>query len=594
MQINFLSKSLKNKLIFSHIIAVIVVTILIEVIIYYISVSMQMKDAKNFDEQMVKQINNSLDSMITSFKRVCNYVSMDRELQELIKTGSTDNTDRYHQYTVENILQSITVDKTIFINELDSLYLYDKHSLRGHFKRYYTQPKETTFSSIPDPSRFSPDGKVTWRVDGNTVSFNRAIRDLDSLEVIGYLIMTMNQNYIENKINAIRSNQNRFIIITDEFDNIIVHNYRQNEEKLYDILKSIQRTADIENRVQNIEFIGKSLITMHQSDYSKWKIISVISVSELTKGPGVMARWIYYIGIFGILIGVAISLFSSNKLVKPLNSLTYMMDEVENENFDVRVKVNSDDELGRLEYSFNKMVDKINNLIYTVYQEEIKYKNAELKALQAQINPHFLYNTLDCINWLAEFGKTNEIRSVTIALASLMKASANNKQKMVTVEGELNYIKAYLSIYKISLQEKFRYYIEMDESILNVCIPKLILQPLVENAILHGLKKKIGQGNLHIKGFREENKIVFQIFDDGVGMENGQVTHVLNSTSTHRKNMMPGTGSGLKNVKDRIQLIYGDGYGLHIESEKGLGTVVEVTMPIQKKGDEENVQSFDH
>jgi two-component system sensor histidine kinase YesM len=588
MKINFLSKSLKNKLIFSHIITVIIVTILIEIIIYAVAVNMQLKDAKSFDSQMVNQISNSLDNMIVSFKRVLNYVSMNRDLQELLKIDYQSGVDEYQLYALNNKLQSIAVEQTIFVNEIDSLYLYDKKALRVYFKRYYKHNEEEKYYPVPDDKYFAQNGSITWRVDGKTVAFNRIIKDLDSQKNIGYLTVTMHKNYIQEKINAIRSNQNRFIIITDEFDNVIVHNYEEGEENLSKILKSIKNFKEYKNQqskessIQDIESIGKSLVTTYQSDFSRWKIISFIAISELTKGPAVMARWIYYVGISGLIIGVIISLISSNRLVKPVNLLTYLMDEVEKENFDVRIKINSNDELGRLGTSFNNMVEKINNLISKVYQEEIKLKNAEIKALQAQINPHFLYNTLDCINWLAEFGKTNDIRCVTIALANLMKASANNKKKMIAVANELENIKAYLSIYKISLQDKFQYYIDVDEKILELYIPKLILQPLVENAIIHGLKKKIGQGNLHIKGFFENDQIIFQVFDDGVGISPGKRESIFTEANEENKSVQ-GTGSGLQNVRDRIKLIYGEQYGIHIESSEGIGTMVEINMPVQTR-----------
>lgn len=588
MKINFYSKSLKNKLIISHTATVIAVVIFIAAIIYSISVSMQIADVRSFDEQIVEQISGSLRDMIVSFKRINNYVSMNKDLQTFLKADYDAELDQQRKYELDYRLQSIAVEQTLSVNEIHSLYLYDTKDLRVYFKRHYESGENEKFYATADPDRFTSDGSIKVMVKDGAVSFNRTIRDLDTMQTIGYLTVVMDKNYIQQKINALQSNQNRFLIVTDEYGNVIVHNYEK-VDKLQNILSSIKDSDTQGSRLQSIDTIGLSLITTSTSDYSGWKTISVISLGELAKGPTVIAKWIFYIGLLGITIGVSISLFSSTKLVKPIKALTYMAGQVENEDFDVRVEALGQDELGKLGRSFNKMVDKIDSLIKEVYQEELKLKEAEIKALQAQINPHFLYNTLDCINWLAEFGKTDDIRSVTIALANLMKVSANNRKKTIKVRDELEYIKAYLLIYKVSLQDKLNYYLDIEEDILEYYIPKLILQPLVENAIIHGLKKKVGPGNLHIKGFSKGNSLVFQIFDDGVGMSEEEIQRYILAKPGREETENPGkqgTQSGLRNVMDRVRLIYGKGYGLSIESQRGVGTMME--LKIEVKESEEN------
>lgn len=582
MKINFFSESLKNKLIFSHILTAFIVIMLVLVIIYSVAVSMQLKDAVSFDSQIVRQISTSLDNMIITFKRVFDTVSMNRELQGILQMEDSQTQDGYVRYLSDVRLYSIAVEQTIFVNELDGLYLYDNKGLRTYFDRYYTPNKSEKSYQALELKRFNGDGSVTWQVEGDAVLFNREIKNMNSLETIGYLTMTMNKNHIQENINTIRSNQNRFIIITDAFDNIIVRNLEMDNDKLAKILGSITQQSSDESRIQDIEFIGESLVTVYQSRFSGWKIISVIGTGELTKGPVELVKWIYVVGMIGFALAIGISLLSSNRLVKPLKSLVYLMDEIEKENFNVKQEITGNDEIGKLGKSFNSMASRINYLISKVYQEEISLKKAEIKALQAQINPHFLYNTLDCINWLAEFGRIDDIRCVTMALADLMKASANNNRKMVTVACEIDYIKAYLSIYKISLQDRFNYNIDIDEGILSLYMPKLILQPVVENAVIHGLKEKMGCGNLHINGFIKDNQIILQVFDDGVGMRE-DVKEWLFSEAYIPQDDANGTGSGLRNARDRIRLINGDEYGIRIESIPRVGTMIEINLPVQEK-----------
>lgn len=583
MMMNLFSKSLKNKLIFSHTVTVAAVVLFIAAIIYFISVSMQITAARSFDQQIVDQISGSLKDMIVSFKRINNYVSMNKDLQRLLKEDNSASPDRQNLYELNDKLQSIAVEQTLSVNEIHSLYLYDTQALRVYFKRHYESGEQEKFLATVERERFAADGNIKVAVNDGMVSFNRSIRDLNTLEIIGYLTVIMDKNYIQEKINTLRSNPNRFLIVTDEKGNVIVHNYEK-ADKLDDILGSIKDSTR-GSRLQRVDTIGLSLITAETSDYSGWKTISVISLGEIVKQPKVIAKWIFFIGLLGVAFGVSISLFSSAKLVKPIKDLTYLAGQVENENFDVRVKTVSRDELGRLSRSFNKMVDKIDCLIKEVYQEELKLKEAELKALQAQINPHFLYNTLDCINWLAEFGRIDDIRSVTISLANLMKASANNGKKTITIRDELEYIKAYLLIYKISLEDKLSYYLDIDEDILDCYIPKLILQPLVENAIIHGLKQKLEPGNLHIKGFIQKNSLLFQIFDDGVGMSKEEIERYVNGVYQPYEaeaSGKQGTQSGLRNVIERVRLMYGGDYGLSVESQIGVGTMMELRIGIKE------------
>ncbi|NMA85129.1 MAG: histidine kinase [Epulopiscium sp.] len=596
MRIFFSFVKLRDKLILSHSIAIVSVVLLIQISIYIIGVRAQIRDAQAFDTQIVHQISISLDNMIISFKRVLNSVSMKEDIQELLKIPIEGVTKKTLQYEIDNQLYSHVVQQTIMIHELDSVYLYDLDTMRVYFKRYHHVNDKEQNSFTLHKQLYYPDGKVTWKMGEDTVFFYRAIRDLNSLDIIGYLNMSIHQKYIREKIDGIASNKKRFIVVLDSEDSIITHN-AEAENKLEQIVQSISYTSENSSYIRNLDSFGKSLVTTYHSEFSGWRIISVISISELTKAPEEFSRLIFSVGIVGVLLGVGFSLISSYSLVKPLHTLTNVIDEVENENFSVRVHVNTQDEIGKLGKSFNKMIEKIDILIKKVYQEELSLKEAEIRVLQAQINPHFLYNTLDCINWLVEIGKTDQVSTITLSLAQIMKLAANNKKKFVMIKEEMDYIKAYLSIYEVSLQGYFHYYIDIEESILLYPIPKLLLQPIVENAILHGIKKKISQevGHLHIQGLQEEEKIIFRIFDDGIGMTEAEVEQLFcdKYQNNEEKQGSKGNRSGIRNVHHRLQLIYGKSYGLYIESEIGIGTMVEFQIPIGKEGERYHVQSSD-
>ncbi|UJF36450.1 sensor histidine kinase [Paenibacillus hexagrammi] len=251
---------------------------------------------------------------------------------------------------------------------------------------------------------------------------------------------------------------------------------------------------------------------------------------------------------------------------------------VEKGNFDLRVDIENTNEIGKLARSFNLMIYKIKELMQQIVYEQENKRMSELKALQAQIKPHFLYNTLDSIIWMAETGKLNEVVSMTSALAKLLRSSISKGGELVTIAVELEQIRHYLTIQQIRYRNKFTYSIDVPEELYQAKILKLVLQPLVENAIYHGMKHKAELGHIRITGQRKHNTIELAVVDDGVGMTEEKARTIL----SERKPVPDGftsSGVGVQNVHERIELYFGVGYGLSFESELDEGTTVTILVP---------------
>ena len=209
-----------------------------------------------------------------------------------------------------------------------------------------------------------------------------------------------------------------------------------------------------------------------------------------------------------------------------------------------------------------------------VKEQEAKRKS-ELKALQSQINPHFLYNTLDSIIWMAEGRKYEEVVLMTASLARLLRQSISNEDEVVPLAREVEYAKGYLTIQKMRYKDKLEFEINVEPSILNIPLIKLVLQPIIENAIYHGLKYKESKGLLQVKGFMKDGNAVLQVIDNGVGMDEETLAHIYDK---HKVNYHS-NGVGVYNVQKRLQLYYGESYGITYESEKGVGTTATITIP---------------
>lgn len=293
---------------------------------------------------------------------------------------------------------------------------------------------------------------------------------------------------------------------------------------------------------------------------------------------GVMAGVTILICIFAAVLAYFIT---SGMVSSRIERLTHFMQEVQEGSMDMQMESDDRDEIGMLYRGFGSMMKRIRTLINEVYLSKITQKEAELKALQAQINPHFLYNTLDSIIWMAETNDSN-IVAMTEALAKLFRISLNKGNEEISLERELEHVKNYLIIQSMRYADKFTYEISAEPGVERCRTIKLILQPIVENCIYHGIKKKRGTGKITIRAYRREQNLIIEVSDDGCGMPE-EICRKILSDEIESENIS-GSGIGVKNVNERIQLRFGKKYGLSYSSEEGIGTTVTYVLPYNEGG----------
>ena len=264
-------------------------------------------------------------------------------------------------------------------------------------------------------------------------------------------------------------------------------------------------------------------------------------------------------------------------ITKPLQKLTEVTGQVAEGNLSVRSDIHTGDEAGVLSDSLNTMIDKINELLEQVTTEQVRLRKAEFELLQSQINPHFLYNTLDAIIWLAEAGEQKKVVSMVRSLSEFFRTSLNRGKDIISVREELLHVRSYLEIQQVRYQDILNYDIDVPAELGNYMIPKITIQPLVENALYHGIKNKRGSGHIHIRGSRQENFLVIEIEDDGIGISKERLWQVNDGI---RKKILTGKDIyGLYNVNERIRLNFGEAYGINILSTYGEGTLVRILLP---------------
>ncbi len=321
---------------------------------------------------------------------------------------------------------------------------------------------------------------------------------------------------------------------------------------------------------------------------SGWKMVDVMSIDELTKDTKQIVPFSILVAIGVCIVAVFLSLQFSSSIAKPIKSLILLMKKVETGDFTGKFAVKHADEIGMLGRSYNLMLDEIQRLMSTVLDEQRELLKAQFKILQEQINPHFLYNTLDSINWLSRMGRNEEVVTVVTAFTKLLRIALSKGRDVITVKEEAEHIGYYLTIQQIRYKKKLHYEVDIPEEMGGYFTLKLILQPIVENAIYHGVKAKKSGGVVFVNGREEQDCLVLTVRDTGIGFDEAELAELNENLSRPFGAEWAGAASfGIRNVSDRIKVFFGYQYGLRYESVKDEGTSVLITIPKLRKWEQQ-------
>lgn len=405
------------------------------------------------------------------------------------------------------------------------------------------------------------------------LSVAQAIRDQD--QIIGYAIIDIPQQALKAILHSSTSilpvnytiMDSRFYIVYDEVFNGLT-------QKFF----SLEFRDSLIEEEYGSRFYGlkgkKVLVANKNSDKNDMIVLCTLPMDLVIQNNDYIKLITAALAIIAILLCFIASFLIAQSVTRPIKLIGVVMKQVEEGNMGARAPIINKDEIGAMAEGLNKMIANLDELFRTNLEKQDRLRVAEIKDLHSQINPHFLYNTLDSIKWLAKLGYLSDINIIVEKLGILLKNSINNKKDIVTVEESMKIINSYLAIQKIRYSDKFNMEIAVDPDIYQCYVPKLIIQPIVENAIIHGIENKMGNGNLFIKGYRKDKDIVFEISDDGIGIDQKKLAELRNTKEEDIESI------GLKNTDRRIKLYYGEKYGIDIKSEVGIGTTVIVTMPM--------------
>ena len=384
---------------------------------------------------------------------------------------------------------------------------------------------------------------------------------------------------ISSYIKNVSIGQRGYCFLMDDAGNIIYHPQQQ---LLYAGLKSedTEALAALEDGVYADDTVIYSVASVGESG---WRAVGVSYVDELVnRNVNDMIRLSLWLAVVVLAVAVLTSWLLSRLIGKPLRGLASAMESFESDadHFTYR-PVGGTREVQELSDSFEHMVLRIQELMTTVREEEVNLRKTELKALQAQINPHFLYNTLDSIAWMCEQGRNADAVKMVHALARLFRISISRGHELIPIAKELEHAESYLQIQMYRYKNQFTYTFDVDPDCLGYYCNKITLQPIIENSINHGLDLMVEEGRIDVRVRFDGDDIVFSVQDNGVGMGPEQLEAIMQNGPTDR------TGIGIKNVNDRLKIYFGRNYGLSITSEPDVGTCVEIRMPRIREGDYE-------
>jgi two-component system sensor histidine kinase YesM len=536
--------------------------------------------------QLIEQVKNNVEFYIKDMESITYLISQYKETSDYLAIDG--GTPMGQKTAVENSMKTRLKDFTNIHPEISGILVISKNDycISNEIYRVARDPLTEEYwykMASADPDKIHLISKPIGRniktnenySPDDVVSIVKAIKNPDTAQTEGVVLIDMKLEIVDNAIRNIKLGKSGFVYIMGSDGNIVFAPanpvvYRINAEWI-----SNMRNNSTVKEIKGIRY----QILYSVSDYTKWKTIGIFPLNETLQEVSEVVKYSIIIGVLTLICAIIVAMFFTSSIVNPLNSLRMLMKKAESGDLTVQFKSAQDDEIGQLGNSFNNMIAEIQKLINMVYIEQKSKREAELKILRAQIRPHFLYNTLDTIQWMAQEHNADDIVQIVNALTNLFRIGLSKGKEMLTVHEELEHVLSYMIIQKARYEDKLEYEIICDPKVKDCSVLKLILQPLVENAIYHGIKEKAGVGKITIRAGKKDDKLLFTITDNGKGIQPEKMAEI--------KEMLQGRtaegkipGYGIFNVNEMIRLVFGNEYGLNIISIPEKGTTIEVWHPL--------------
>lgn len=537
------------------------------------------EQATDYSAEMLEEVHTNIESYIHTVDQIIEYLSRDEAVIRFLRLKDSYDEARVQAETAarrqlwrfEEINASLISGMLIAgENELyasNELYRATRYPLTrdSWYQAAVAARGERILISHPMGRNLRTYRPVALN---DIVTVARAVMDPDSGALLGVVCVDMLTDDIEARISNIKLGKSGYVFVQDAAGSIV---YAPVNETVYRV------NATQDQSIQIIHGERYQILKAH-SDTTGWDTVGVFRMGVEIDAVRALRGYTLLLAAASVLLAIMVSMSFSVSFTRPIKQLARLMGDAETGNLDVRFEGRrAPVEIAALGQSFNSMIAKIRELLDLVVKQQREKRHAEIRTLQAQIKPHFLYNTLDTIRWMAEEKDAPEIGEMVGALTRLFRISLSRGREIIPLSEEAVHVQSYLYIQKVRYEDKLEYAIDIPESLHNMMVIKLILQPLVENAIYHGIKQKRGTGHIWVEARRQGDALRFTVKDDGAGMSQEACDRLNRELSD--ENALPESGYGIFNVNNRIRLSYGNSYGLHYAINELGGITVTMLCP---------------
>ncbi|TVY11277.1 sensor histidine kinase [Paenibacillus cremeus] len=574
---------LQSKIFAYYALLIVIIFLSSSIVLYYYISNFTKNVVGDYALNTIQQTNMKLDSWMQELESLSKTIMWNGNVRDLLVDYSGSPSDFIKKMQVSGYFSLLTAQR----DDIQSILLLKNSDYILKYGNFYdSEPEERRWRELmskPDSSyqagNFILSGSIK-RVPGDvdmTFAGMRQIYDKFTFTSIGAMVIEFKYSRLSQFMSILDSKRKEHYLVNGE--GMVL--YSTHAEDVGNKLNAEYMKEIAAGQAYNLAKIeGNKMIAYNRSAYTGWYIISVTPLSEIVGPLQWMQRIFLAVSVIGITVALALSAWLSRSITSPLTELVRKMRLISLSNLKQPlgaepVQIQSYNEIERLNHTFNTMLREIDHMISEVYEARLKQTETELKVLRAQINPHFLYNTLDVIHWRLIVDHQNEVASLVRALCGMLRYNINDSDKPVQIRDEIAQIRNFMAIQQARFGNTIHLQIQVQPEIEQLSICKFILQPIVENCLIHGFKAR-SQGKIVINGYLEEGQVRLEVVDDGIGMT-PESLNVLNSTLAARSN--GSTGIGIHNVNQRIQLCYGSQYGLSFESLSGEGTKVRITLP---------------
>ena len=526
---------------------------------------------------IVGQLGESVDSYLRNVMKVSDSI-----YYNVIKNTDISNDDIKKGMNLiyvnnDNMIDDIALisGKGELIESMPALRLKDNSNVleKDFFKKSMAESEYINFSMPHIRDLFDRnENSYSW-----VISLSRAVEVTDEGKATqALLLINLNYMYFEEIFSNVNLGNGGYVYLTNDRGDIIWHP-KQNEIYSGRFKEDNKYAATLKDGITVENLRGKNItLNVRTIGYTGWKLVGVTPSAALGVDGIKFRFFVLFVADLFLFLLAMINAFISDKISNPIKSLDGSVREIESGNLDVEIVPSGSYEVEHLGKSIKNMLGRIKVLMSDLVAEHNAKRKSEFDTLQSQINPHFLYNTLDIIVWMIENENSDKAVNIVTALAKFFRISLSKGKNIITVKDEVEHVRNYLMIQNMRFKNRFEYSIDVDEEVLSYSSLKLMLQPLVENAIYHGMEFMDGDGEIDVKVFKEDDSLYFTITDNGLGMSEDMVETLLSKDFVPSKK---GSGIGVKNVNERIKLYFGSEYGLKVESEPDEGTKITIHLP---------------